>query len=131
MSRRSRTLAGLAVAAVVALGGWWLTDRALPLPAALAGEWENESRLFAAGPGEVRLTVARSGSVALDLDRRLVWRGADRFDCRAEGGRLIVRPLPDGEPVSLWYAVEGDRLRIWPADPPADGSGAIVFRRPG
>ena len=120
---------GVTIAAAV-LGGWWLIDRLSPVPSALVGEWENETPILAAGPGEVRLTIRPDGSAVVAFDReRYVWWGSDRFRCRVRGREVVIRAEPDGKPFALQIEVEADRFRVWDPTAPDPDRDALVFRR--
>jgi len=133
MTRRQWVIVGIAACATVALGGWLLVDRLYPVPSSLAGKWENETKIIAAGPGEVQLTVHRDGLAVAEFDRsRYEWWGATRFRLRVRGEELTLRidpPDRDDQPVNLRIEISDERFRVWDPAHQITDQDELVFRR--
>jgi hypothetical protein len=126
-------MVGFAAAAAAALGGWWLVNSVDPVPSALAGMWQNETLLLAAGPGEVQLTIQRDGQAVVAFDRTCYeWWGATQFRLRVRGKELILHvdsPHPEGRSVAMQIEISGERFRVSaPASQRADRD-ELVFHR--
>lgn len=128
--RRKRLVVIAVLTGAIGAAGWLAADRMFPVPVALVGEWVNETPIIAAGPGEVRLTIGRDGSAVATIDReRYVWWRADRYQIRVQGHEIVVRVLPDGQPVTARIDIETDRFRLSDPAAPDPDRDTLVFLR--
>src|SRR5437016_3534831 len=77
---------GIPLTVVILVGGWLLYFGPYPALRALVGVWENETQLFSAGPGEVRLVISRRGLIDIQFDHdKYVWWGPTQLHLRMNG----------------------------------------------
>jgi hypothetical protein len=137
--RKRFTLAVGLVLVCLSLAGAVLLVRSLfPPTPPLVGTWENERKIFAAGPGEVRLVLNRDGTGELHLARNLTFL-FDKFTYRVRGEIVELHPTRDASKPRLlqpseeleWkIEVKGDRLRVVGlGDDPLPEDQVMVFRR--
>ena len=110
---------------------WWIAaDRRLPVPSTLVGTWKNQTPIFAAGPGEVRLTVRRDGTAVAAFDHsKFDWWGTDQFSCVVRNGQLAIRIDPDKHFDPLPIEITSDRFCVYDHSNTQPSRREIVFSR--
>jgi hypothetical protein len=129
MWKRWWVIAGVALAATVLGGGWFLHRHVYPVPQELVGTWENETKLFDAGPGEVQLAISRRGLIDIRLDReKYEWWGPDQLHLCVSAGIAEVWSDPDRKG-RVRVVVHDGRMTVSDPERPVRPDEVIVFRR--
>lgn len=115
MSKKSWVYTSLFIA-LLALAAWLRLSHVDPVPRWLVGEWENETNILSAGPGEIRLAITGDGSIDIRFDRqRYTWWGSDRLGARVRDDIAEVWTDPK-HPVAFKIEFANGRMRLSNSD---------------